>query len=141
VLIRVHERWVEELAQQLERQGPITASGSVMTLPAAVLDLKDWVGDKRKFLSVQYDDWQQVIDDYRQGLVDAGPKLSAHVELITDSIDLLLQRLISSSVAADGSCVYAIDANVRVVLRSSRLALCSAGRCRHSADRLGVVRA
>jgi hypothetical protein len=34
----------------------IAASGSVMTLPAT-LDLKDWMSDKRKFLSVQYDDW------------------------------------------------------------------------------------
>ena len=85
MLIRVHERWVEELAQQLQRMGPITASGSVMTLPAVVCDLKDWISDKREFLSVQNDDWQQVIDDYRQSLSDVGPKLSAHVELITGS--------------------------------------------------------
>lgn len=41
MLFRQHERWVEELSVQLQLDKPITASGSVLTLPAATLDLQD----------------------------------------------------------------------------------------------------
>jgi hypothetical protein len=47
---RQHERWVEELSVQLQLDKPITASGSILTLPAATLDLQDWMGDQREFL-------------------------------------------------------------------------------------------
>jgi hypothetical protein len=45
-----HERWVEELSVRLQLDKPITASGSILTLPAATLDLQDWMGDQREFL-------------------------------------------------------------------------------------------
>jgi hypothetical protein len=41
MLFRQHERWVEELSVQLQLHKPITASGSILTLPAATLDLQD----------------------------------------------------------------------------------------------------
>jgi hypothetical protein len=47
VLIRQHERLVEELDVQLGFKDPITTSGSVMTLPAATMDLRDWMADQR----------------------------------------------------------------------------------------------
>ena len=84
-----------------------------MTLPAATADLKDWVADRRKFLSVQYDDWMQVIGDFRDSVSTTGPKLGAIVTSFTTQIDSLLQGLFSSTPAADGSSSYDIDATVR----------------------------
>lgn len=106
MLIRQHEREVEELNVQLGFREPITSSGAVMTLPAAMADLKDWIADRRKFLSVQHDDWIQVIDDFRDSVAMSGPKLSNLLATTTTGIESLLQRLMSSSVAPDGSCSY-----------------------------------
>jgi 2-keto-4-pentenoate hydratase/2-oxohepta-3-ene-1,7-dioic acid hydratase in catechol pathway len=50
---------VEELSVQLQFKEPITSSGAIMTLPAATADLTDWVADRRKFLSIQFDDSMQ----------------------------------------------------------------------------------
>ena len=72
MLFRQDERWVAELSVQLQLDRPITASGSVLTLPAATLDLQDWMGDQCEFLRVQYDDWQQVIGDYRDSVAKSG---------------------------------------------------------------------
>ncbi|MGH3562432.1 MAG: hypothetical protein ACRDTN_11685, partial [Mycobacterium sp.] len=74
MLVRQHERAVEELDVQLGFREAITSSGAVMTLPAATTDLKDWVADRRKFLSVQYADWMQVISDFHDSLATTGPK-------------------------------------------------------------------
>jgi len=74
---RRHEMYVEELKAHLELGEPITASGAVMTLPAAVADLQDWIGDRRQYRTVQHDDWLQVIADYRESLKWTGPKGSA----------------------------------------------------------------
>jgi hypothetical protein len=104
VLIRQHERLVEELDLQLRFEEPITTSGSVMTLPAATADLRDWIADRRKFLSVQYDDWMQVIGDFRDSLQKSGPKLVRLVEAITTPVGSRLQNLMSCNVAADGTC-------------------------------------
>ena len=41
VLIRQHERWLEELDVQLSFRASITASGAIMTISAATADLKD----------------------------------------------------------------------------------------------------
>ena len=108
-----HEPWVEELSVYLQLDGPITASGSVLTLLAATLDLQDWMGDQREFLPVQYDDWQQVIGDYRDSLVNSGPKILAVAAPHTAAIDALLPSLTSSSVHADGTRICAIDPVVR----------------------------
>lgn len=97
VLIRQHERMVEELAVQLGFKDPITASGSVMTLPAAAADLRDWLADRRRFLPVQYDDWMQVIGDFRDSLSESGPKLVKVVDPITKQIESLLPNLMSQS--------------------------------------------
>lgn len=97
MLIRQHERMVEELDVQLGFKDPITTSGSVMTLPAATMDLRDWLADRRKFLSVQYDDWMQVIGDFRDSLAESGPKLVKLVDPITKQIESLLPKLISPS--------------------------------------------
>ena len=113
MLIRQHERLVEELSVQLQFEQPITGSGAVMTLPAATADLKDWVADRRKFLSVQYDDWMQVIGDFRDSVAATGPKLISLFASVTAQIDSLLQGLISWTVAADGTRSYSIDATVR----------------------------
>lgn len=70
------ERQVEELAIVLGvPDTPITASGAVMTLPAAAADLRDWIADERDFRSMHGADWLQVIDDFREGLKASGPKL------------------------------------------------------------------
>jgi hypothetical protein len=70
------ERHVEELAIVLGvPDTPITASGAVMTLPAAAADLRDWIADERDFRSMHGADWLQVIDDFREGLKASGPKL------------------------------------------------------------------
>ena len=113
MLIRQHEREVEELNVQLGFREPITSSGAVMTLPAATADLKDWIADRRKFLSVQHDDWIQVADDFRDSVAMTGPKLSSLVATTTTGIESLLRHLMSSNVAPDGSCSYAIDEGVR----------------------------
>ena len=95
MLIRQHERFVEELNVQLSFEQPITSSGAIMTLPAATADLRDWVADQREFSSVQRDDWMQVIDDFRDSLAETGPNLSRHVEIVTRQIDSQLSKLIS----------------------------------------------
>jgi hypothetical protein len=97
VLIRQHERQVEELDVQLTFDKPITGSGAIMTLPAATADLKDWIGDEREFTSVQRDGWMQVIGDFRDSLAKTGPKFSRHVEPITSRIESRLPELISPS--------------------------------------------
>jgi hypothetical protein len=97
MLIRQHERVVEELTVQLSFEKPITGSGAVMTLPAATADLRDWIADQREFSSVQRDDWLQVIGDFRDSVAETGPKLSRHVERITSQIQLQLPKLISLS--------------------------------------------
>ena len=97
MLIRQHERFVEELNVQMSFKQPTTSSGSVMTLPAATMDLRDWMADQRKFLSVQYDDWMQVIGDFRDSLAESGPKLVKLVDAITTQIESLLPELISPS--------------------------------------------
>jgi len=94
MMVRRHEKYVEELAVQLGFKESITASGAVMTLPAAVADLIDWVGDRRKYLTVQFGDWLQVVDDYQESLRATGPKLRSFVESLTAPIELLLQSLI-----------------------------------------------
>jgi hypothetical protein len=111
---RQHERQVEELAAILGTPDtPITASGAVMTLPAAATDLKAWVADDRDFQSLQGDDWLHVIEDLRQSLATSGPKLRKVVEAIATPIEPLLQKLISSTPGPDGALIYAIDSAVR----------------------------
>jgi hypothetical protein len=95
MLFRRHEKYVEELQAHLQLRDPITASGAVMTLPAAVADLKAWVGDRRKYLPVQHDDWLQVIGDYRESLKWTGPKLKKFIGPATDPIESLLQSLMA----------------------------------------------
>jgi hypothetical protein len=123
MLIRQHESLVEELSVQLQFKEPITSSGAVMTLPAAAADLKDWVADRRKFLTIQYDDWMQVIGDFRDSVAFTGPKLAATVTSFVTQIDSLLQRLFSSTIAADGTIAHGIDTAVRtdVLVRLERL--------------------
>ncbi len=75
MFIRKHGRHVEE---HLQFEAAIILSGAVMTLTAATSDLKDWVWDRRKFLPVQYDDWQQVIRNHRESLKLAGPRASCN---------------------------------------------------------------
>jgi hypothetical protein len=94
----------------------ITASGAVMTLPAATADLLDWVADERAFRPAPGDDWLQVIDDFRESLNTSGPKLRAVVNSITGSVQPLLGQLISIAPAPDGTPIYAIDASVRATL-------------------------
>lgn len=93
---RRHEKWVEEIAAHLELAEPLTASGAVMTFPAAVADLKDWVSDRRRYRGVQRDDWLQVIEDYRESLRWTGPKLTRLVEPDTAAIESLLRSLMTS---------------------------------------------
>ena len=95
MLFRRHEKYIEELQAHLELRDPITAGGAVMTLPAAVADLKAWVGDRRKHLPVQHDDWLQVIGDYRESLKWTGPKLKKFIWPATDPIESLLQSLMT----------------------------------------------
>lgn len=109
MLVRQHEREIEELGVQLRFREAITCSGAVMTLPAATADLKDWVADRRKFLSVQYPDWIQVIDDFRDSRAASGPKLTNVVGATTARIEALLQGLLLSSAAADGTPTYTMD--------------------------------
>jgi len=113
---RQHERQVEELAAILGIPEPITASGAIMTLPAAAADLKAWVADDRDFESLQGDDWLHVIEDLRQSLAASGPKLRRVIEAIATPIEPLLRRLISSAPGPDGAPVYAIDSAVRAEL-------------------------
>ncbi len=99
---------------QLQFKEPITSSGAIMTLPAATADLKDWIADRRKFLSIQFDDWMQVIGDFRDSVVESRPKLKNAVTPLTSRVDsLLLLHLFSSTTRSDGSLSYAIDATVR----------------------------
>lgn len=116
LLIRQHEPWVEELSVQLQFEELITGNGSVLTLPAATADLLGWVGDQRVFLPMQYDDWQQVIGDYRDSLDNSGPKILAAVATQTAAIDVLLLNLISSSTDPDGAIRRTMDGVVRADL-------------------------
>lgn len=113
---RRHERQVEELTQILSADTPITASGAVMTLPAATTDLRAWVADDRDFQSMQGDDWLHVIEDLRQSVATSGPKLRRVVEAITAQIAPLLDKLISSTPGPDGAPIYAIDTPARAEL-------------------------
>lgn len=129
MLIRRHEPWVEELSVQLQFDALISGDGSVLTLPAATDDLLDWVGDQRVFLPVQYDDWQQVIGDYRDSLVYSGPKLLEAVATHTVAIDALLLVLMSSSTDPDGTPAHTMDqavrADLQVALRQLAMTLAS----------------
>lgn len=111
--VRQHESFVQELSVQLQFKEPITSSGSSMTLPAATADLKDWMNDRRKFLTVQYDDWMQVIGDFRDSLSMTGPKLRACTTSSATQVNLSLQGLFSASQDADGTVSHQIDAAVR----------------------------
>lgn len=113
MLVRQPEPLVEELDAHLGLRGPITASGAVMTLPAATSDLNDWIVDKRKFLPAQLDDWVQVIGDFLDSVAESGPKLVKLVEPITTPIDALLQTLIPCNVESDGTRTYTIDQATR----------------------------
>ena len=113
MLVRQHESLVEELSVQLQFKEPITSSGAIMTLPAATADLKDWMADRRKFLTVQYDDWMQVIGDFNDSLSMTGPKLRACTTSSATQVNSLLQALFTASVNADGTVSYGIDAAVR----------------------------
>jgi hypothetical protein len=113
MLVRQHESFVEELSVQLQFKEPITSSGAIMTLPAATADLKDWIADRRKFLTVQYDDWMQVIGDFRDSVSTTGPRLSASVAPSTTRIDSLLKGLFLSTTAVDGTLTQTIDAGMR----------------------------
>lgn len=113
MLVRQHESSVEELSVQLQFKEPITSSGAIMTLPAAIADLKDWIADRRKFLTVQYGDWMQVIGDFRDSVTTSGPKLTACTKITTTQIDSLLQGLFTSNINADGTVSYRINAAVR----------------------------
>ncbi|MBB5166707.1 hypothetical protein [Mycobacterium sp. AZCC_0083] len=105
---------MEELSVQLQFKEPITSSGAIMTLPAATADVTDWVADRRKFLSIQFDDWIQVIGDLRDSVAESGPKLKSLVTPLTSRIDSLLLSLFSRTTRSDGSISYGIDATVRV---------------------------
>ncbi|OBH19936.1 hypothetical protein [Mycolicibacter sinensis] len=118
MLVRQHEREVEELDVELGFREVITSSGAVMTLPAATADLTDWVADRRKFLPVQYDDWMQVIADFHDSLATTGPKLTSVVAATTAHVEALLRDLFKSDIAADGSCTYTIDAAKRADIRA-----------------------
>jgi hypothetical protein len=113
MLVRQHESLVEELSVQLQFKEPITSSGAIMTLPAATADLKDWMADRRKFLTVQYDDWMQVIGDFNDSLSITGPKLRACTTSSATQVNSLLQALFVASVNADGTVSHGIDAAVR----------------------------
>ena len=113
MLVRQHASFVEELSVQLQFKEPITGSGAVMTLPAAAADLKDWMADRRKFLTVQFDDWMRVIDDFRDSVSTTGPKLSAVVTSSVTQINSLLQRLFSSTKVTGGTLSHGIDTAVR----------------------------
>lgn len=117
MLIRQHERQVEELDVQLTFDKPITGSGAIMTLPAATADLKDWIADEREFTSVQRDDWMQVIGDFRDSLAKTGPKLSRHVEPITSRIESRLPELISTS--APDPVFSVTDCDIPAAVRSA----------------------
>jgi len=86
-----HERWVEELNVVLQYKESIARSGAIMTLPDATADLKDWLTDRRKFVPKQYDDWMQVICDFRASVKQTGPKLGILVESTTTQIDSLFE--------------------------------------------------
>ena len=114
---RRHERQVQELEVVVGQDlGAITASGAVMTLPAATADLLDWVADERTFRPAQGDDWLQVIDDFRDSLSTSGPKLRQVVSAIAGGVETLLRQLITVTSATDSSPNYAIDASVRATL-------------------------
>jgi hypothetical protein len=93
MFFRIHERWIAELNVALQYEVSTTSSGEFMTLPAAAADLKDWLEDRRKFVSKQYDDWAQVIRDFQDSTIQTGPKLAAHVAPITTQIESLLPAL------------------------------------------------
>ena len=96
MFFRQHEKHVEEIDALLGLENPITASGAVMALPAAVADLSDWIADRRKYLPVQFGDWAQVVDDYRESMRATGPKLRAFLKPVTAQVELLLQSLLDS---------------------------------------------
>lgn len=111
--VRQNESFVEELSVQLQFKEPITSSGSIMTLPAATADLKDWMNDRRKFLTVQYDDWLQVIGDFRDSLSMTGPRLRATTTSSATQVNSLLNQLFSASQNTDGTVSHHIDPAVR----------------------------
>ena len=112
MIVNQEERWLEELSYQLQLSDEITASGATMTASAATSDLRDWIDDTRTFLSVQYDDWQQVIGDFRDSLQQTGPKLFAVIGARRQAIDTLLTALISTNVTA-GVARHTLDETVR----------------------------
>lgn len=86
---------VDELNLQLQYDRPISSTGATMTLPAASSDLTDWITDRRTFVSQQYADWMQVMDDFGASVKETGPKLSTHVAAITAQIEQLFPKLLT----------------------------------------------
>ncbi|WP_328352712.1 hypothetical protein OG976_20270 [Mycobacterium sp. NBC_00419] len=93
--IRNERLLVDELNMQLQYENLISSTGAAMTLPAAAEDLTGWITDQRNFISKQYDDWQQVMEDFNASTKATGPKLTRLVEPITDQIESLLSRMIT----------------------------------------------
>lgn len=121
------QRVLDELNIELQYKGPVASSGALMTLPAAAADLRDCITDHRKIGSMPYDDWMQVITDFRDSVDGSGLQLSRHVESVTTDIESLLPALISLDTSAQPtSPITLIDSKV-VTAQSSRQD-CSADR-------------
>jgi aryl carrier-like protein len=91
-----------------------------MTLSAATQDLTEWLADDRDFRSLQGEDWLGLLDDFRDSLITSGPKLRRVIEATNNAVQPLLNQLISSNTAPDGTITYTIDSTVRADL-STRL--------------------
>lgn len=106
---RRHERWIEELYVRLENDKPLTSSGAVLTLPAALTDLRGWILDHRIYLPVQYRDWNQVLSDFRSSVDHAG---SAFMKSASENLPKILEQLDNLFVPV-GPGRWDIDSTVR----------------------------
>lgn len=89
------ERVIEELNVELQYAQPISSSGAVLTLSAAVADLKGCL-DGQAMTLVPHDDWAQVMKDFGASVDETGPKVARLVGSTAQDLLATLPNLISS---------------------------------------------
>ncbi|WP_433664705.1 hypothetical protein ACQPW1_22680 [Nocardia sp. CA-128927] len=115
------DHWLSEMIAVLDSR--FTVYVEPMTLPAATAELLAWLDDHRQFISAQYDDWQSMLDDFRDAFTAAGPKLRRAVEHWYQTVESQFVTLFTISIDANGTTSPSIDEQTRVTTRSAAAAL------------------
>ncbi|KXF53099.1 hypothetical protein AXA44_45220 [Rhodococcus sp. SC4] len=113
--------WVGELIAVLE--DTFTMFVAAMTLPAAISELIAWLEDTREFVAAQYDDWQSVLDDFRDAYKESGPKLRREADRHYGLIEQRFTNLFTTSTSSCGDLQQSLDKDECRALLSNAQAL------------------